>query len=165
MKMIQKTNTSSTKTSGAKSGAKKLGAKDSTKDTSKDVKSDVDPKAMIAMIRIRGTDDVNNDIVDTMIMLRLHKKHTCSIYPAGKNILGMAQKCRDYITYGEIDDETYKLLVEKRGIKKDGKLTNYFHLHPPRGGFGRRGIKYSFTQKGALGYRGTEINVLIKKML
>ena len=110
-------------------------------DDSKSNKS-VNGNGKIAIIRLRGTDDVNGRIADTMVMLKLFRKHVCSIY-----------------------DETYKLLVEKRGITKDGKVQNYFRLHPPRGGFEKRGIKESFTNKGALGYRGAKINILIKKML
>jgi large subunit ribosomal protein L30 len=119
----------------------------------------------IAIIRIRGTDDVKKDIEATMIMLKLHKKHTCSVYPKTASLMGMLDKCKDYVTYGEIDEETYALLVEKRGIVKDGEKENYFHLHPPRGGFERKGIKTPFTLKGSLGYRKDKINVLIKKML
>jgi len=119
----------------------------------------------IAIIRLRGTDDVNHKIANTMVMLNIHKKHTCSVYESSPNIIGMANKCKDYVTYGEIDDETYKLLVEKRGVKKDGKLLNYFHLMPPRGGFEKGGIKTPFNMKGALGYRAAKINDLIKKMI
>lgn len=119
----------------------------------------------LIIIRIRGTDDVKGTTESTMRMLRLHKKHTASIYDKKPEIVGMAEQCKDFVTYGEIDDATYKLLVEKRGIAKDGKTLNYFHLHPPRGGFGRRGIKAPFTMKGALGYRGAKINDLVKKML
>jgi large subunit ribosomal protein L30 len=119
----------------------------------------------IAIIRIRGTDDVKGTIESTMIMLKLHKKHTCSVYPKTPVLMGMLEKCKDYVTYGELDEETYKLLVDKRGITKEGKVMNYFHLHPPRGGFERRGIKAPYTLKGALGYRKEKINLLIKKML
>jgi large subunit ribosomal protein L30 len=38
-------------------------------------------------------------------------------------------------------------------------------LHPPRGGYERKGIKISFNLGGALGYRGDKINKLISKML
>jgi len=119
----------------------------------------------IAIIRIRGTDDVKTGIESTMVMLKLHKKHTCSVYPKTDSLMGMLDKCKDYVTYGEIDDDTYKLLVDKRGQVKGGEKVNYFHLHPPRGGFGRRGIKAPFTMKGALGYRKEKINDLIKKMI
>ena len=40
-----------------------------------------------------------------------------------------------------------------------------FTLNSPKGGFERKGIKFSFVNKGALGYRGNKINALIKKML
>ena len=116
----------------------------------------------IAIIRLRGTNDVKVEIEDTLKMLRLHKKHTCSVYPKTPELSGMLEKCKDYITYGELDEDTYKLLVEKRGMKKEGKLVNYFHLQPPKGGFERKGIKTPFTLKGALGNRGEKINALIK---
>jgi large subunit ribosomal protein L30 len=119
----------------------------------------------VAIIRLRGTNDIKVEIESTLKMLRLHKKHTCSVYPKTPVIMGMLEKCKDYVTYGEIDDETYNLLVEKRGMKKEGKLVNYFHLQPPRGGFERGGIKKPFTLKGALGYRREKINALIKKMI
>jgi large subunit ribosomal protein L30 len=119
----------------------------------------------IAIIRIRGTDDVKSGIESTLRMLKLHKKHTCSIYAKTDVLMGMLQKCKDYVTFGEIDEETYKLLVEKRAIVKEGKTENYFHLHPPRGGFERKGIKTPYTLKGALGYRKEKINLLIKKMI
>ncbi len=121
----------------------------------------------IAIIRIRGTDDVNSRIADTMMMLNLHKKHTCSIYTKTESLMGMLSKIKDYVTYGEIDEDTQKLLVEKRGIKdaKTGKIENHFHLSPPRGGFDRGGIKTPFTMKGALGYRGVKINDLLRKMI
>lgn len=119
----------------------------------------------LAIIRLRGTDDVNYKIESTMRMLKLHKKHVCSVYEDTPVIRGMVEKCKDYITYGELDEETYKLMIEKRGIKVNGKVQNYFHLQPPRGGFGSRGLKAAFTNNGALGYRGAKINDLIKKMI
>ena len=102
-----------------------------------------------------------------MRMLRLYKKNTCSIYVKTDSLMGMLSRIKDYTTYGEIDEETYKLLVDKRAIKdqKTGKVLNYFHLSPPRGGFERRGIKNPFSSKGALGYRKEKINILLKKMI
>lgn len=69
----------------------------------------------IAIIRIRGKSGVNKDIVDTMEMLKLYNKNHCSIYPATPPVLGMAQKAKDYTTYGEIDKETFILLLRERG--------------------------------------------------
>jgi hypothetical protein len=75
-------------------------------------------------------------------------------------------KCKDYIAYGEIDGETYSMLAEKRTRKgPDGADKKYFTLHPPRGGFEKGGIKKSFPNGGALGYRGAKMNDLIRKMI
>jgi len=44
-------------------------------------------------------------------------------------------------------------------------LKPIFRLNPPLKGFERSGIKKNVRQGGALGYRGTDINKLIKRML
>lgn len=113
-----------------------------------------------AAILIRGLVGVSGDVKDTLRMLNLQKKNNCSVLPNNPVTKGMLFKCKDYITYGELDAETEKELNEKR--KTDKK---YYALHPPRGGFERNGIKHPFNKKGALGYRGDKINALIKKML
>ena len=94
-------------------------------------------------------------------------------------------KAKDYITWGEIDNDTFKLLLDKRGeefkqrtsdtnnkIKYEDfitinskKLKKYFRLNSPKKGFERKGIKQTFQNGGALGYRGAAINELIKRML
>ncbi len=121
----------------------------------------------IAIIRLRGSEGVKVSINDTMRMLKMLKKHVCVVYDKTPVILGMAVKCKDYVTYGEIDEETHKLLLEKRPVNdpKTGKPANYFHLNSPRGGLGKKGIKDSYQNKGALGYRGAKINDFIKKMI
>jgi len=49
--------------------------------------------------------------------------------------------------------------VYKLGLKK------VFRLSPPSKGFGRKGVKYHFAQKGALGDRKEAINDLLKRMI
>ena len=115
----------------------------------------------IAIIRIRGSIGVKQEILDTLKMLNLTKKHNCVVVPNTPVYKGMLVKCKDYITYGEIDAETEKELQEKRG--KEGQ--KYYSLHPPKGGFERKGIKVPFSRKGVLGYRGAKINELVQKML
>ena len=60
-------------------------------------------------------------------------------------------------------------MSEKRevAVKRDGKLVprKFFRLNSPRGGFERAGIKRSFAVGGALGYRGSGINDLIRRMI
>ncbi|MCW1296306.1 MAG: 50S ribosomal protein L30 [Candidatus Parvarchaeota archaeon] len=62
-------------------------------------------------------------------------------------------------------EEFCKLIIEgKEDIRKLG-VKKVFRLKPPSGGFERKGIKVSFKEGGALGYRGEKINVLLKKMI
>jgi len=120
----------------------------------------------LAIIRIRGQIGIKKSIKDTMEMLRIYRKNYCTVVDKTSSFVGMTKKIKDYCTYGEIDSETYKLLVEKRGEKNGkGELKRFFSLSPPRQGFERKGVKVSYTKGGALGYRGKEINKLIKKML
>ena|SRR3989344_5543324 len=124
----------------------------------------------VAVIRVRGTIGIRKDIKDTLDMLRLYKKNYCVVLNDTPSIRGMVKKIKDYVTYGNIDEEISKLLVEKRGkTKKDkeGKdvLKPFFRLNPPRKGFGRKGIKLPFAVGGALGDREDKINDLIKRMI
>ncbi|MBW2977785.1 uL30 family ribosomal protein [Candidatus Woesearchaeota archaeon] len=124
----------------------------------------------IAIIRIRGDVNLRKPIRDTLKMLRLYKKNYCTVYDSTPNILGMINKVKDYVTWGEINDESLKLLKEKRGEKtknKQGKEVTkpFFRLSPPRKGFGRKGIKLPFKIGGALGNRKEKINDLIKRMI
>jgi len=139
----------------------------------------------IAIVRVRGLVRVKTEINDTLNMLRLYKKNYCTIVPHTQTYLGMIKKVKDYVTYGEINDETFKMLVEKKGqlykgretdskgkikytkffIYNNKKYKKFFRLNPPKKGFGRKGIKFSFKVRGALGYRGEKINDLIKRML
>ncbi len=117
---------------------------------------------MMAIIRIRGLTGVKKQIKDTMDMLCLYKKNFCTIREATPSTMGMIKKIKDYVTYGEISDEVYTLLKTKNPKQAEKK---FFRLNAPKKGFGRKGVKVSFSKKGALGYRADKINDLIKRML
>lgn len=138
----------------------------------------------LAVILVRGMDKVDYQTKDTLAMLRLHRKNHLVIINGTAPILGMVKKVKDYVTWGEIDDSTFKELVLKRGEEFLGRTTDskkkydydfteingkkykpYFRLNPPQKGFGRKGIKMPFSRGGALGYRGVKINDLIQRML
>ncbi len=119
-----------------------------------------------AIILIRGLIGMRGDIRITAKLFKLFRKNSCVIVDDNSVMKGMARKLKDYTTYGEIDEATYKLLVEKRGKKdKEGKLKNIFNLSPPVKGFERKGTKKPFNMGGALGYRKNKINDLIKRMI
>lgn len=139
----------------------------------------------LAAIRVRGITGIRTKVEDNLKMLRLYRKNYCCVLPNMPIHIGMLKKAKDYITWGEIDEETFNMLVEKRGEEFNGretdskgkikyndfvvinnkKIKKYFRLNAPRKGFGRKGIKYSYQNGGALGYRGEAINDLIKRMV
>ncbi len=140
----------------------------------------------IAVIRIRGLVEVRHDFKKTMELLRLHTKNICIVLQDTTQNRGMVEKVKDYVTYGEIDDATFDMLVQKRGeeyvgrvkdnhdkIDYDGryfevnkkKYKKFFRLNSPKKGFGRKGIKKAFSQGGALGNRGEKIKDLIDRMI
>jgi large subunit ribosomal protein L30 len=109
----------------------------------------------IAVILIRSIVGSNYSVKDTLRMLRLKKKNICVVLEKTPGNLGMVKKIKDLVTWVELNEEVL-------GLLKDQKTIN---LHPPRGGFERKGIKIPFKVGGALGYRGEKINDLIKRML
>jgi len=138
----------------------------------------------MAVVLVRGTVGVSQSVKDTLSLLRLNKKNYCVVIDNNPVNIGMIKKVKDYITWGEIDNETYKELVDKRGEEFQARATDrkekysyksleisgkkykpYFRLNPPRKGFGRKGIKIAFKVGGGLGYRAEKINDLVKRML
>ena len=151
-----------------------------------------------AAIRIRGHVNVHPKIKKTLELLNLTRANHCVLIPENKSMKGMLQIAKDYVTWGEVTDETITDLLEKRGkgpgdqaltekflqsvssyksfqslakdisdekinLKEIPEVKPVFRLHPPQKGF--EGIKRSFVNKGALGYRAKEINALISRML
>ncbi len=143
----------------------------------------------IAVVRVRGDVDIRRDIRDTLKMLNLKKVNWATIIDPTPTYMGMVQKAKDFITWGEIDEETLTALIEKwgrgAGDRRLGKkeaaefskkfiagettfrkagLKPYFKLHPPSRGYERGGIKHHVSIGGALGYRGSRINDLLARM-
>lgn len=58
-----------------------------------------------AVIRIRGSVNINADVKDTLRMLRLNRVNHCAIVPENDAYKGMIQKVKDYVTWGEVDKE------------------------------------------------------------
>ena len=98
----------------------------------------------------------------------------------------MIEKVKEFVTYGEIEEELYKELITKRGEEYTGrendskekinysrrfividnkKYKKFIRLSPPKKGYGRNGIKKPFSKGGALGNRAEKINDLIRRMI
>ena len=118
----------------------------------------------IAVIRIKGQVGLKKEIVETLNRLRLRRKYVCVLIEPTQKNFGMIKKLRDFVAFGEINEETKKELIKKRGKKdKDGKLKPFFRLHPPRGGIDSK--KHFGVKKGVLGDNKIKINELIGRML
>ena len=139
---------------------------------------------MICVIRIRGEVGVKRDVEETLNRLRLKKKYSCVVFNKPREEqLGMIKKVKDFTAFGEISNELFEKLIEKRGqpvdkskkinakeavkeIEKGKKyeelnMKPFFRLHPPRGGIKS---KESFP-KGVLGNHKEKINELLERML
>ena len=53
----------------------------------------------------------------------------------------------------------------KTSLKDLTGVKTFFKLQPPVGGFERMGIKKPYARGGSLGYRGKDMNILVKKMI
>ncbi|MFH1439907.1 MAG: uL30 family ribosomal protein [Candidatus Woesearchaeota archaeon] len=128
----------------------------------------MNPDVLVAVVRIRGVVGLNGDIRNTLEMLKLHKRNFCTVHKATPSIVGMINKAKDYITWGEIDESTLKDMIDQRGEpnpKDKNKTKPFFRLNCPKKGYGRKGIKKPFNCGGGLGYRGAKINDLIRNMM
>lgn len=83
---------------------------------------------LLAVIRLRGSVNVRNKINDTLKMLRLHHVNHAAIINNSPSYLGMLQKAKDYITWGEINAETLSLLLSKRGRLMGNKRLSDQHI-------------------------------------
>jgi len=118
---------------------------------------------MIAVIRIAGMTGINKKIAETLDRLKLRRKYVCVLIDeSNKEMMGMINKVKDFVAYGNINKETEDELVKARGKKDvEGNLKPFFRLHPPRGGIKSK-VHYP---KGVLGNNKEDINKLIERML
>ncbi len=150
----------------------------------------VEKKGNIAVVRVRGQVRVRGRIADTLEMLNLDRVNWAIVIYPSPTYMGMVQKVKDFVTWGEIDEKLILPLVEKWGRKAGGarleakeakdlaqklaaghvnlKEAGYlpqFKLHPPSKGHpAEGGIRTHVKVGGALGYRGAAINGLLAVM-
>ncbi len=151
---------------------------------------------MYVAIRVRGKVNVSPRIKKTLELLRLDRVNHLAL--VRKEQKGMLEKTQSFITFGEIDEETLAVALEKRGriagnkkigkdFLKEKKIASFeelaksviegktkledvgikpiLRLSPPKKGYERAGIKKSYSVGGALGYRASDINKLVKRMI
>jgi len=102
---------------------------------------EIDRDTLIQLIKVRGRLIGDKPITDEWVQKNL-------------GLYGGIPELADKLLSGEI---MYHKLEDK-GVKP------FFRLHPPRGGF-KGSIKRHYGDGGELGYRGTAINELVRRML
>jgi ribosomal protein L30/L7E len=125
-------------------------------------------RPLFAALLIRGSAiGTRHDIRRGLDKLRLRRRHICSVFTDTPSMRGLMHQCKDLITYGPITEETFTMLNQKRGSLKnsEGKPINVFRMHPPRGGYGNKGIKVDYQEGGCLGFRRKGMDDLLKKMM
>lgn len=129
---------------------------------------------LVAIIRVRGHIKLDYSIEETLERLRLKRINNCTIVKLDDSYKGMLKKVQNHVAYGEVDRETMEQLFAKHLPDVDAKEflegkkmaemkeSMPIRLHPPRHGYGS--TKKHFNQGGSLGYMGSNINELIKRM-
>ena len=84
----------------------------------------------IAVIQIRGAVKLSKKIKSTLEMLNLKKKNSCIIVEANNVNIGMVNVVKDYVTWGEINEQVIKELLLKRGKIVGNKLLDEDYLLP-----------------------------------
>ena len=80
---------------------------------------------LLAVIRIRGRPSINPTARTTLKLLRLHRKNHLVLVKGTPEILGMLQKVKDFVTWGEISLDTLENLLKTRGrLVGNKKLTD-----------------------------------------
>lgn len=134
-------------------------------------------KPLLAAVMLKGTVNVTTNSMKTLSALRLLNVNNCVVVPGDDTKKGMLRTIQKYITWGEISRDVLKMLLEKKGgmESKKAKATAekafragmlegnlVFRLSPPTGGLNSVRLPYP---KGDSGYRGEDINNLLKRMI
>ncbi len=69
----------------------------------------------LAVVRVRGQVNLRGEIRDTLEMMRLNRPNHCVVVPPREAYLGMLQKAKDYVTWGELEHEVLSKLLSQRG--------------------------------------------------
>jgi len=142
------------------------------------MKAEIENK-LLAVVRVRGRVGVRQSISETLKRLNLKYVNNLAVIYGSKSNIGMIRKCNDYVTYGEISQDVLGNLLEGKGLKADSQDVKQLaegkksfisvvgsaslRMHPPRRGY--ESTKLGYSAGGALGYRGSDINELIKRMI
>ena len=93
--------------------------------------------------------------IETMVDLLKHK--------SDMDTDELEEKISEKTSYDKLDQFAIAVTSDKITLDEIDGLERVFRLNPPEGGY--RSTKKAFNMGGSLGYRGSDINSLIQKML
>ena len=70
---------------------------------------------LLAVIRLRGTVNVHFKIQETLDLLNVRRTNYMTLLPNTPSNLGMLNKARDHVTWGEINPKVLEHVLRKRG--------------------------------------------------
>ncbi len=83
----------------------------------------------LLVIRIRGGVNASRRVEDTLRMLRIDRNNYATLLDDRNSYTGMLQKAKDYVTWGEPDVQTIRLILEKRAERPGGKKLDEGNLN------------------------------------
>lgn len=141
---------------------------------------------MIAVIRLRGSVKMRTTSENALRSMSLTRVNHCVVLPDSDSFKGMANRVKDFVAYGSVNDEVLLKMIVKRARKsgdirlteeeaksvlkglKEGKkmkdlgIKPIFRLKPAKKGL--KSIKWQFP-RGDLGDRRDDINALLERMI
>ena len=75
---------------------------------------------MRALVQIRGSVNMNQDIQDTLEMLNIERTNHATLVPESEAYTGMVSKVNDYVAHGVPSVETVELLLSTRAEPAEG---------------------------------------------
>lgn len=114
---------------------------------------------MIAAVKVRGDVDAREKVSRTLENLNLEKKNQVRLMEDNDVNRGMLEVVKDYVAYGEINDDTVEALAERDGKAEPGTVIS---LTPPSGGY--QDTKKNTGQGGSLGER-ENLDSLVQRMV
>ncbi len=80
------------------------------------------------VIRIRGENNIKPKAKKTLEVMKLKTKFSCVIVKDTPESVGMINIIKDLVTWGELNSETFRSLLEKRGRLYKNKLVDEVYL-------------------------------------
>jgi len=75
----------------------------------------------LVVIRVSGTVNIRYDVKKTLELLKLRRRYSATIVPKNDYYLGMLNRAKDHISWGELNFDVTKMLIQKRGKTIYGK--------------------------------------------